>query len=64
MERQQAKECLYTWIEIYMKEIGKMIKLVDMVFTSIIMVHITKAIGLKIINMDRVHKLGLMVAHM
>jgi len=64
MERLQAKESLYMSMEIFIKESGNKIKLVDMVYTSTIMVHDIKDIGLMITNMVRELKLGLMVAHM
>lgn len=63
MEKQQEKESLYMSMEIFIRESGNKIKLVDMVFTSTTMVHATKDIGSMTINMVREPKPGLMVAH-
>ena len=64
MEKQQVKASLSMSMEIFMKESGSKIKLVDMVYTSTIMAHAMKDIGLTTTNMERELKPGQMVARM
>jgi hypothetical protein len=63
MAKQQEKASLSTLMEIFMKDSGKMIRLVVMEYTNITMVHAIKDIGLMTINMEKELKHGQMVAH-